>query len=39
MVCERRPARRPDDREHSYAAFVFHPEGHDIDAVCQQPAE
>ena len=31
------PGLRPDYSEHYYSAFVLDPDGHNIEAVCQQP--
>ncbi|MBS0431296.1 MAG: VOC family protein [Proteobacteria bacterium] len=33
-----KPGLRPHYHEHYYAAFVFDPDGHNIEAVCHAPA-
>jgi catechol 2,3-dioxygenase-like lactoylglutathione lyase family enzyme len=37
-VCNGTPGLRPRYAEHSYAAFVFDPDGHNIEAVCREAA-
>jgi catechol 2,3-dioxygenase-like lactoylglutathione lyase family enzyme len=32
------PGLRPRYAEHYYAAFILDPDGHNIEAVCRQPA-
>ncbi len=36
-VCKGAPGIRPVYGEHYYAAFVFDPDGHTIEAVCRKP--
>jgi catechol 2,3-dioxygenase-like lactoylglutathione lyase family enzyme len=36
-VCKGAPGIRPVYGEHYYAAFVFDPDGHTVEAVCRKP--